>query len=651
LAVGFPLSPADQRTDPAPIGFVPVGGALVARARDLSAVLAPGSVVLATVGGAVELEFPGADPEASAEGELPLATRVNYLVGDDPAEWRTGLPVFSRARYRGLYPGIDMVYGSSARHLKSEFVVAPGADPSSIRMRYAGGPPPVIDAEGSLVVHTEAGEIRESPPVVFQEVDGERVPVSARYLLDGDRVGFEIGDYDRGRTLWIDPDITYSGFFGGTRLDTATAVATGPESEAIVAGWTDSPDLPGRWLLYHSGGVDAFVAKVPAGGGSPLWVTYFGGSGEDKAFGAAVDSAGNVWVVGTTTSANLPRVSPAQAFRRGTRDAFVANIHATGQVLRFSTYLGGSQSETATAARVDSGGNLYVAGDTNSTNFPTLSPYQRSLGGGRDGFVARFDPAFALTGATYLGGTGDDRITSLALAGNSVVVGGSTNSTNFPTASASQGTNGGGHDGFVSALAASLGGLVFSTYLGGSGGTASSGECVNAVASDAAGNIYAAGNTPSTNFPTTVPFQTAHGGGGQDGFVAKFAGTGLRVYSSHLGGRGLDQALGLAVDSAQRPWVVGYTSSNNFPTAAPLQAAPGGGYDMFATRLESSGATIGFSTYLGGTGSDMAVGAAVAASGEVVVVGSTGSPNFPIRNSTVAYRGSTDSVLVRLSPQ
>src|SRR5208337_2578999 len=340
--------------------------------------------------------------------------------------------------------------------------------------------------------------------------------------------------------------------------------------------------------------------------------TYLGGSGGDEMSSIAVDSSGNVYVAGSTTSIDFPTANPLQPTNRSCEppismtcevtggggdaaDAVVAKLNAAGSALVYSTYLGGYNSDWGSGIAVDSSGNAYVTGMTASTDFPTANPLQATNKAAPNytGFVAKLNPAgSALVYSTYLGGSGADEGNGIAVdaVGNAYVTGG-TSSTDFPTANPLQGTNHGGSDAFVAKLNAAGSALVYSTYLGGSGSDSGSGISV-----DSSGNAYVTGGTSSTDFPTADPLQATNHGGG-DAFVAKLdaAGSAL-VYSTYLGGSGGDVAYGIAVDSADNAYVAGATGSSDFPTVNPLQAF------NVSRDVANEGGCYSWSPYCGITG-------------------------------------------------
>ena len=391
---------------------------------------------------ALEVEFLGATRNVDPQGEDQQATMVNYLVGDRPQDWSTDRPTYKELVYHGIYPRIDARFGFSGSRLKSEFVIAPGGDPGLARLRYTGLGPPHIDDRGGLTFFSARGEFREESPTAFQMKGATRMEVPARFTVGDDgAIGFELGAFDSTLPLVIDPLVAYSSYFGGDGDNAATAIAVDPNGNVYVTGWTDSLNLPlaGPIQGFNAGSVDAFVLKLNPAGNTLVYATYIGGSGDDRAYGIAVDSGGNAYVTGSTTSPNFPTHVPIQSGLSGGRDAFVLKLNAAGNSLTFSTYLGGLGLETGYGIALDSQGNAYVTGDTTSANFPTLTPFQASNNGGQDAFVTKISSVGSLAYSTYLGGSGNEHAAAIGVdsAGNAYITGG-TFSTNFPTSNAFQ---------------------------------------------------------------------------------------------------------------------------------------------------------------------------------------------------------------------
>jgi hypothetical protein len=499
--------------------------------------------------------------------------------------------------------------------------------------------------------------------------------------------GPELTGYDPTPRLALAPLLSYSTYLGGAGFDVATDVAVDSTGSVYVAGYTNSAGFPpaGVTRIGPGGGscgsgadvypcFDAFVAKLDPTGSRLEYVTYIGGSGDDYATGIAVDGLGNAYVTGFTNSADWPTAHAPQASPGGGLcgnanpepcfDAFVAKLDATGATLLYSTYLGGSADDYGQGIAVDSAGSVAVTGFTASADFPTrpLAGSQSVPAGRYDAFVTKLEPTGpSLVYSTYWGGSADDYGTSIALdpAGDAYATG-YTNSPDFPTAGALQPTNGGGtcgappsveacFDAYVVKVNADGSQLVYSTYLGGSGGDYGRGLAV-----DASGNAYVAGLTTSTDFPVTAgALQTAGGGTSVDAFVTKLDPTGSSaVYSTYLGGTGAEAGFDIAVDADGNAYLAGYAYGNGLPLASPIQAANGGYYDTFLAMLNAAGSALGFSTYLGGSGNEEARGVAVDPSGNAYLAGRTFSTDFPVTSGafqTSYGSGAFDGFVAKLT--
>jgi hypothetical protein len=576
------------------------------------------------------------NPHAQAIGQDELHGKSNYFIGNDPAKWRTNIPTYARVKYEGVYPGVDLVYYGNQGQLEYDFVVAPGADPRLVTLAFEGARKVHIDPRGELVLGVEGGEVRQHKPVIYQEVAGIKQEVSGRYVMKGThQVGFRVATYDPRRPLIIDPVLVYSTYLGGSDIEEARGIAVDGAGSAYVTG-SAGPTFPttaGAAQTMYAGGSDAFVTKLDATGSRLVYSTYLGGSDVDLGQSIAVDAAGSAYVTGFTNSTNFPTTAgAAQTTFAGLSDAFVTKLNATGSGLAFSTYLGGSSHDDGGGIAVDAAGSAYVAGNTQSTNFPTtVGAAQAAFAGVLDAFVTKLDATGSgLVFSTYLGGSGRDFTLDIAMdAAGSAYVAGFTQSTNFPTtAGAAQTTNAGEFDAFVTKLDTTGSGMVFSTFLG--GGSDDGGD---GIAIDGAGSVYVAGETRSTDFPTTAgAAQTTHAGGFLDAFVAKLNATGSGlVFSTYLGGTGQDFGIEIAVDATGSTYATGYTLSTDFPTTAgAVQTSHGGGvYDAFVTKLDAIGSELVYSTYLGGSDVDVGVGIAVDAAGSAYVTGRTDSTNFP----------------------
>ncbi len=596
------------------------------------------------LGGAARAEPPvlrmkllGANAAPRAEGLKELPGKSNYFLGNDPKKWSTNVDHYAQVRYREVYPGVDLVYYGNQRQLEHDFVVAPGVNPSDIRLGFEGAGTLSIDAQGDLLLATTDAELRLRKPIIYQDVGGVRQEIAGGYVLKGGQeVGFQVGAYDVSKPLIIDPVFVYSTYLGGGGDDIGESIAVDAEGNAYIAGLTVSRDFPTANPLqpdYGGGSADAFVAKLTPDGSALVYSTYLGGSEADAANGIAVDSDGNAYVTGQTSSRDFPTANALQPELSGFINAFIAKLSPDGSTLIYSTYLGGSNQDIGVGIAVDRDGNAYVTGATTSTDFPTAHPLQASYGGGvNDGFVTKLSAdGSALVYSTYVGGRGGEFGESIAVdAEGCAYVTGSTNSTDFPTANPLQPEYGGGDfDAYVLKLSPDGSALVYSTYFGGRGTDLGGG-----IAVDAEGNAYLAGKTRSPDFPTANPLQPELRGS-DDAFVAKLDPTGKAlIYSTYLGGRGGETGAAIAVDGEGNAYVAGQTSSRDFPTVDALQPDYGGGaFDAFVAKVNADGSALVHSTYLGGSSADAARGMAVDAEGNAYVAGFTLSNNFPTANA------------------
>lgn len=481
------------------------------------------------------LNLLGANPRPAVIALDGLAARVNYYIGNDPTQWHPDVPTYGKVGYQAVYPGVDLIYYGNHGRLEYDLVVGAGANLGRIRLTVTGAQSVTLDAQGNLLLHTAEGDLVEQAPTLYQEVNGVRQAVSGRYVIqDGGTIGFAVGAYDQGQPLTIDPVLNYS--------------------------------------------------------------TYLGGTGSDQGLGVAIDSQGFILVTGSASSDLLQRSPVQQGYGGGASDAFVAKIDPTKSgdaSLIYMTFVGGTGTDVGRAIAADAAGNAHFTGQTTSTNFPTFSnglfPIQTSNGGAvelRDAFIGELDAAGKAVYSTYYGGGADEDGRAIAVAPNGTTyVAGDTFSTDFRTSSfAAQPSLRGLHDAFVVRINPDST-LNYSTLLGGSGD-----DFANAIALDAAGNVYVAGQTGSSDFPTANPFQGALFGA-TNAFITKINPTGQVIVSStYLGGSGNDSASGIAVDGSGSVTVVGTTSSGDFPATL-------GSYQPLAGTHNSFKSTDGGSTW------------------------------------------------------
>ncbi|MGA2279766.1 MAG: immunoglobulin domain-containing protein [Verrucomicrobiota bacterium] len=525
----------------------------------------------------VRMQFVGANAQAPVRGDAELPGKINHLTGNDPAQWRVGLAMFAKVRVGGLYPGVNLVYYGNQQQLEYDFDIAPGANPLAIAMHFDGVDKISINPQGELILSLAGGEIRQPKPVIYQVIGGARKEIEGGYrLVDAHTVAFTIGQYDHSQPLVIDPLLSYSTYIGGDAGDTAWSVTLDINGNVYIAGQTFSKQ---------------FANNVPF-----------------------------------TTNAYQANFAGGKL----TGDAFVFKLDAASGYPAYITYLGGSDDEVATCLAVDNNGNAFVAGYTDSTNFPvSTNAIQKKIGGA-------FRPSYG----------------------------------SYPV------------DAFVTELGSAGTNIIYSTYFGGAGVDSAYG-----IAVDAADNAYITGFTSSTNFPVmnAIAYRLAGRTNtvldhlactnsfyfNANAFIAIIGpgGTNL-VCSSYFGGTNFDEGKGIAVDTNGFVYVTGFTASTNFPTTnavyqqmvwTNIEVTPSSTnyvsitntwngsllngsitntspYDAFVAKFASTGTNLNliYSTFLGGTNNDVANGIAVDNNGAAYVTGWTISTNFPNTVTNIA---------------
>lgn len=554
---------------------------------------------------AISISMLNANPHAEVSGADELRCRTSYFLGNQKENWRTGVANYARVRYRSIYPGIDLVYYGANRELEYDFAVGPGADPNRIRLQFRGIDRLSVTPEGDLVVESQGNRLIERRPAVYQDQAGSaRREIPGRFkLLARNVVGFEVASYDRSRPLTIDPVLTYSSMLGGSGSDSVIGVKTDRSGMIYVAGYMTNGDFGEGSSAYQpatTGSPNIFIAKINpalAGPDSLVYFSYIGGSGADMPHAMQLDAAGNIYLTGSTTSSDFPLGgTPALASNSGGTDAFILKFNPAldgTNALVFSSYLGGTDLDIGYAIDVDQQGAIYVTGTTKSMDFPlTSTAYAAVRYGDSDAFIVRVDP--------------------------------------------------------------SIGAFTYSSYLGGE--LTEEGRAIAVVSPS---TVYFAGDTVSTMFPLAgAPYMPTPFGGG-DIFVAQMdltkSGVDSLVYSTYLGGTGLDAVRKMIIDQSGKPLLTGYTLSPDFPvTQDALQSSLRGIANVFVTRLNLAapdGNIIAYSTYFGGSGGDVAYDIATDSTGNVYLTGYTNSTDFPVTTDALQskYGGGFDVFASKLS--
>ena len=628
------------RFEPSPDGSA---GRFVARGARFSYEFAMNEAVLHGAKRDLRLQFADASPEAKVAGEETLRSRTGLYFGSDPGRWKRDVPNYGRLRVENLYRGVDLVYYGNAGELEYDLKVAPGTDPREIRMRLEGERAHV-DRAGNLI----AGIIQKHPVAYQTSADGTKVAVASRYRKNADgSYGFALGPYDKSRELVIDPVLTLSGYLWGSLQDVASAVGLDAKGFIYVAGTTYSTDFQLNGNSYQTsngGSSDIFVAKIDPNFQDVIYASYLGGSQAETLNGMVVGPAGDMYVLGTTFSSNLPTINPAQsslANSSGGSSAFVAWFDSN-QSLNYCSYFGGKGSDVGGAIALDGKSNMWITGGTTSSNLPLINAIQNGYYASQDIFVASINPrttgSSSVVYATYFGGASWDIGRGIAVAPDGTIwVAGATYSTDIEVQGAAyQATYHGGGDAWVAHFDPSLGanGLLYASYLGGS-----SEEQATNVVVDSKGRATVAGYTISSDFPITSGALQTKYGGNTDVFLSVFdttnpatPGSGTLAYSTYFGGTGPDTPYDLKQDANGLLYLTGLTLSAGLPsTSNALQSAYDGTIDAFilkANLAHSGSAAVDYFSYLGSDGIQGGYGVAFDSNANIYLAGGTSGPIF-----------------------
>jgi hypothetical protein len=602
---------------------------------------------------ALKLTFPGSNPDVRIESFGAAETTVSYFLGNDPEQWQPDVPVWSGVRYVDLYPGVDLVLGGSDGAWR--FEAAPGATTGQVRIQVGGAN--VVALDGSTLQLAASGKLYSvtlpaaslAYYIAGLSLQGDPLVVTVPPAL---HVSQSAQPDDN------PADLLYSTFLGGSGRDYGSGIVVNSVGSAYVVGYvwwsSDFPATPGAFDPTLNGDYDAFVVKLDPAGSTLTYATFLGGTSEDIGYGIAVDDTGSAFVVGRTWSSNFPTSLGAfDATHNGNYDAFVVKLNPLGSALDYATYLGGGVADICSTIAIDELGNAFVTGYSDSTDFPTTpAALNPNHSGWFDAFVVKLNPdGGGLAYSTFLGGIDYDYGISIDLDNvGQIFVTGHTSSDDFPTTPGAFGTSrNGSSDAFVAKLSTTGSVLVYSSFLGGSGGEEGSG-----IAVDETGNAFVTGWTSSSDFPTTPgAFDTGFNGGYGDAFVAKLnSGGSDLLYATFLGGDDGEGGADIAIDTAGSTYVLGTTTSSDFPTT-PGAFGTTLNYpeDAFVVKLNPVGSDLSYATFIGGSHYDYGDGGiAVSSAGSAYVTGHTGSSDFPITAGAfdTNFNGDLDAFVTRL---
>ena len=559
--------------------------------------------------------------------EQPTGAKVNFYIGKKE-NWQVDVPTYKKLVYPEVWDGIDVEYIGYMDKLEYRVIVKPYSNPEEIIME-TGAESLKLNEDGSLTAELKGGKVVIGRPYAYQEIGGRKVEVPIHFrILDNGRYTFEIGEYDRSKTLIIDPTIVWSKYLrlNGDGYDYGLDIVLDAYDNIYVVGTVESQSAGYSEDSYN----DVFISKFDSYGNT-IWTTFFGGQYNDWGNSIILDTSGNIYVTGSTNSDNFP-VTDGTAVS-GYWDVYVSKFDSSGNLV-WSTLLGGDDNDFTYSIGIDSIDNIYITGATKSLNFPTTDGSTNS--GDFDVFIAKYNSNGVRQWSKLLGGSGGEAANSIAIdSSDNIYITGDTGSYDFPVTNGSS-YSGGVVDAYIMKYDTN-GNMIWSTLLGGSDFDKSM-----FVAVENSGNIYIMGFSNSSNFPTT---DGSTNSGHDDVFVSKFDSDANMIWSTLLGGSDYDDGYFMAIDNTGNIYITGQTISSDFPVTDGSTNL--GYYDILLMELNSNG-DLQWSTLLGGTYYDSGYSIAVDSLDNIYIIGETTSPDFPVTNASI-YSGENDVFLIKLA--
>ena len=598
--------------------------------------------------------------ETGIKGVNKSVTTANYFVGSKD-NWRTNIPTWQEVSLGEVYEGIELKLRAYGNNVEKLFTVYPGGTSEDIKLNMEGAKGLKVNKSGELEIETALGTVKMTKPVAYQEINGNRVQVAVNYSLLYSQLqtpnseliyGFQVGKYDHTKPLVIDPLLS-STFIGGSRPETAFALAIDFSGDVFVAGNTRSSNYPtteGVYDMVHKGFYDVFISKLDSSLSSLLSSTFIGGGSDDNAFALTIDSSGDVFVTGRTESSDYPITEGAYYTTfNGYFDVFVSKLDSSLSSLLSSTFIGGSAYDDARTLAINSSGDVFVAGHTNSSDYPTTEGAFDTTYNGSDVFVSKLDSSLSsLLASTFIGGSGLDFAHALAIGSSGDVFITGVAGTSYPTTEGAYDTIFNGYyDVFVSRLDGNLSSLLSSTFIGGSDY-----DDASSLAVDSSGDVFVTGHTQSPAYPTTEGAYDTIFNGYYDVFVSRLDGNLSSLLSSTFigGSNDYDYAFALTIDSSGDVFVAGRTGSSYPTTEGAYDTTFNGLNDVFVSKLDSNLASLVSSTFIGGSSGDSAHALAIDSSGNVFVAGFTESFDYPTTEGAydTVHNGGADAFVLKL---
>ena len=600
----------------------------------------------------VDIEFQNANCNTKIETDYKSTGFDNYYNIPNEPDGIQKVYNYQKITYKDIYPNIDLTFYIAHGNVKYDFIVNNNGDASQIRLAYSGADKLNLSEIGILEIETSLGTLKENIPSAYL-ISSERNYLPVKFVLDKNILSFQVNDYDKNKTLVIDPTIIWGTYYGGSGIDQGYGITRDQNNNIYFTGQTFSSSniaTSGSYQSTYGQTGDAFVVKFNSAG-VRQWGTYFGSFLVDGGNAIAVDSSGNVFMTGYTTSVlGIASFGAHQTTLGGLSDAFLVKFNSSGS-RQWATYYGGSNVELGFGVAADNSGNVYLTGETlSNNNIATTSGYQPNPGGYGDAFLVKFNSTGQRQWGTYYGASGVDLASGITCDndGNVIIVGTTSSTDTIASSGSYQETNGGLSDAFIVKFDANCS-RIWGTFFGGllldlgfgiaadnsnnlfitgqtesllgistlfsyqflksdstdayiakfnsdgqrDWGTYYGGNGIdvgNSIASDNSGNIVLAGRTGSTNNMSSLDgYQPVYGGGSSDAFFAKFNTTGQRNWGSYYGGDSIDIGTSTVFDIQGNILITGYTlSSSGISTNGSHQAVKSGATDAFIGKFEGA---------------------------------------------------------------